>query len=230
MVLVHGSITNSVTWRPLLALARRYELVVPDRPGYPPNPPLDRIDFAEQAPEVAALLADGAHLAGFSYGGVIALLAASLRLDSVRSLTVIEPPCFGVARGHPAVDETVARFEALWRAGIRDLGDFAAGFAELFGEQGRVPAEVPPDREQGVRALMAERAPWEAEIPLEELAATEYPKLVCSSGGHPAYEAVCDVLERELRAERVVLPGAGHGVHHAPGFLEAFERILQRGS
>ncbi|MDQ3992754.1 MAG: alpha/beta fold hydrolase [Actinomycetota bacterium] len=229
VVLVHGSITNSVTWRPVLPLARRYELVVPDRPGYPPNPPLARIDFDEQAHELAALLEGGAHLAGFSYGGVIALLAADLEPDAVRSLTVIEPPCFGVAPGHPAVEETVERFVALWTSGVRGPGEFAAGFAAVFGEQGRVPADVPPGREQGVRALMAERPPWEAEIPLARLATTRYPKLVCSSGGHPAYEAVCDVLERRLGAQRVVLAGAGHAVHHAPGFTEAFAAVLERG-
>ena len=219
---------NSVTWRPLLPLAERYELVIPDRPGYPPNPPLERIDFEEQAREVAGLLGDGAHLAGFSYGGVIALLTADRRPDAVRSLAVIEPPCFGVARGHPAVEETVERFEALWNAGISDPHAFAARFAAVFGERGQVPASVPPEREQNVRALMAERPPWEAEIPLERLARTAYPKLVCSSGTNAAYEAVCDVLERRLAAERVVLPGAGHGAHQAPGFREAFETFLRR--
>ena len=229
VVLVHGSITNSVTWRPVLSLAAHYELVLPDRPGYPPNEPLDRIDFEEQAREVASLLDGGAHLAGFSYGGVISLLAADMRPGDVRSLTVVEPPCFGVARGDPSVDETVARFEALWSAGIADPAEFAAAFAAVFGERGRVPDDVRPGREQGVRALMAERPPWEAEIPLDRLAETHYPKLVCSSGGHPAYEAVCDVLERRLGAERAVLPGAGHGAHHAPGFLQAFEAVLRRG-
>ena len=33
------------------------------------------------------------------------------------------------------------------------------------------------------------------------------------SGNHsPAFEAVCDVLEERLGAERAVLPGAGHSV------------------
>ncbi len=228
LVLVHGSITNSVTWGRVLPLAERFSLVVPDRPGYPPNPPLARIDFEQQAGEMAALLEDGAHLAGFSYGGVIALLAAARCPEAVRSLTVIEPPCFGVARGHPAVEATVAEFEVLWSSGIEDPREFAARFAAAFGEQGRVPAEVPPEREQGVRALMVERPPWEAEIPLHGLGDAKFPKLVCSSGGHPAYEAVCDVLEHSLEAERLTLGGAGHGVHHAAGFNEGFRAFLER--
>jgi pimeloyl-ACP methyl ester carboxylesterase len=227
LVLVHGSIQNSVTWAGQMGLVREYTLVLPDRPGYAPNAPLERIDFDEQAAEVASLLGNGAHLAGFSYGGVITLLAAGLRADAVRSLTVIEPPCFGVARGHPAVEETVAAYEAVWSAGIDDPREFAARFAAVFGAEGRVPADIQPGQEQGVMALMAERAPWEAEIPLDRLAAAAVPTLVCSSGGHPAYEAVCDELERRLGAERAVLPGAGHAVHRAPGFNERFAEFLR---
>jgi pimeloyl-ACP methyl ester carboxylesterase len=228
VVLVHGSITNSITWGRVLPLADSFSLVVPDRPGYPPNAPLARIDFEVHARELAALLEDGSHLAGFSYGGVIALLAAAERPEAVRSLIVIEPPCFRVARGHPAVESTVAEFEALWSARIEDPREFAARFAAFFGEEGRVPADVPPEREQCVRALMAERPPWEAHIPLAKLRAAAFPTLVCSSGGHLAYEAVCDVLEQGLGAERLVLAGAGHGVHHAPGFVEHFRTFLER--
>ena len=54
---------------------------------------------------------------------------------------------------------------------------------------------------------MRERGPWEAEIPLADLAALGLPTLVVSGAHHPAFEAICDVLERELRAERVVDPG-----------------------
>jgi pimeloyl-ACP methyl ester carboxylesterase len=226
LVLVHGSVTNSVTWTPLRALADRYELVIPDRPGYPPNPPLPRIDFDEQASELSPLLGDGAHLLGHSYGGVIALLTAARRPDAIRSLGVIEPPCFAVAAGHPDVDDIVAYMSRLWDDRIEDPRKFLPRFAAAFGEQGQVPTRFPPDREQGVRALMAERAPWEAEIPLNELAAAGFPVLVCSSGGHPAFEAICDVLTERLDAQRIILPGGGHAVHRAPGFVERLEAFL----
>lgn len=213
IVLVHGSIQNSFTWKRQLPLAREFTLILPDRPGYPPNPPLASIDFDLQAQEMAELLGDGAHLAGFSYGGVVALLVAARRPGAVWSLTVIEPPCFGVARGDPVVDATVAAYDAL--LGLDDVDEFVAGFAAAFA----------PGNEQGARALMVER-PWEAEIPLDELAAAGFPVLVCSSGGHPAYEAVCDVLERELHGERAVLPGAGHGLQWVRGFNEVFAGFL----
>ena len=57
---------------------------------------------------------------------------------------------------------------------------------------------------------MVERLPWEAEIPLDDLAAAPFPKLVVSGGHSAAFDAVCDVLAERLGALRAVLPGAGH--------------------
>jgi pimeloyl-ACP methyl ester carboxylesterase len=72
VVLVHGSGGNAESaWAPLQALSDRFELVAPNRGGYPPGPLLERIDFEEQADELAPLLQDGAHLVGHSYGGLI---------------------------------------------------------------------------------------------------------------------------------------------------------------
>ena len=79
-----------------------------------------------------------------------------------------------------------------------------------------------------VRALMAEVPPWEPEIPLDALARVPFPKLVCSSGSHPAYEAVCDVLEERLGADRLVLAGGGHAVHRAPGFADRYAAFLDK--
>jgi pimeloyl-ACP methyl ester carboxylesterase len=75
---------------------------------------------------------------------------------------------------------------------------------------------------------MAERGPWEAEIPLGALRALPFPKLVVSGAHHAAFDAICDVLERELRAERAVVPGAGHAVQRAPGFNDVLADFLAR--
>jgi pimeloyl-ACP methyl ester carboxylesterase len=228
LLLVHGSVTNSATWSPVRALADRYTLVIPDRPGYPPNPELARIDPVEQAEELAPLLGEGAHVLAHSYGGVISLLLAAREPERVRSLAVIEPPCFGVARGHPTVEEFVSGASAVWADMPMPAAEFLPRFSALFGEQGQVPTAVPPEREQGVRALMAEVPPWEPEIPLDALARAPFRKLVCSSGSHPAYEAVCDVLEERLEAERLVLAGGGHAVHRAPEFVDRYAAFLDR--
>jgi hypothetical protein len=73
---------------------------------------------------------------------------------------------------------------------------------------------------------MAERPPWEAEIPLDQLAAAPFPKLVVSGGHNAAFDAVCDVLEERLGAERAVLPGAGHSLARAPGYAERLLAFL----
>lgn len=227
VVLVHGSVGNGeLTWGPLAPLADRFELVVPNRGGYPPNPPLERIDFAEQAAELEPLLEDEAHLVGHSYGGVISLLLAARRPGAVRSLTVNEPPAFGVARGNPEVDRLVAELDAFFTAGPYEPVEYLRGFLAIVGSGMQLPDPLPPGLERGARAAMAERPPWEAQIPLDELAAAPFPKLVVSGAHNPAFDVVCDVLEERLGAERAVLPGAGHSLPRAPGYVERLDAFL----
>jgi pimeloyl-ACP methyl ester carboxylesterase len=229
VVLVHGSVGNGDNaWAPVRSLAERFELVVPNRGGYPPGPLLDRIDFEEQAVELAPLLADGAHLVGHSYGGVIALLMAARRPEAVYSLTVSEPPAFAIARGNPEVERLVGELAELFEAGESEPAEFLRRFGAIVGSTHAVPDPLPADLEQGVRALMVERPPWEAEIPLETIAVAPFRKLVVSGAHGPAFDAVCDVLEERLGAERAVLPGAGHALARAPGYVELLEAFLSR--
>jgi pimeloyl-ACP methyl ester carboxylesterase len=227
VVLVHGSVANGeLTWRPLAPLAEGYELVVANRSGYPPGPPVERIDFEEQVLELEPLLGEGAHLVGHSYGGVISLLLAARRPEAIRSLTVNEPPAFGIARGDPAVDRLVAGLDSLVAAGPHEPADYLRGFLEIVGSAMPVPDPLPPPLEQGAQAAMVERSPVEAEIPLDELAAAPFRKLIVSGGHSAAFDAVCDVLEQRLGAERAVLPGAGHSLPRAPGYVERLEAFL----
>jgi pimeloyl-ACP methyl ester carboxylesterase len=232
LVLLHGSVAPGwMCWYAQKPLAERFTLVVPVRSGYPPNPPLERIDFEAQAEELAPLLEDRAHLVGHSYGGVIALLAAALRPGAVRSLTVIEPPATRVAAGHPAADAFGRAGAEWWRDGPRDDPEaFLRGFLAHVGSGFDPPSPLPPALEQGARTLVVERGPWEADIPLDELAAAPFPTLVVSGAHHAGFDAICDVLEERLGAERVVLPGAGHNPQRVPGFNDALEDFLYRAS
>ena len=226
-VLVHGSVGNGpATFSALGPLEERFDVVVPNRGGYPPGPVLERIDFEEQAVELAPLLEDGAHLVGHSYGGVISLLIAARYPKRVRSLTVSEPPAFGIARGNPDVEQLVAGLNEFFAAGPYEPSEYLRGFLASVGSELRLPEPLPPALEQGARAAMVERPPWEAEIPLDELAAAPFPKLVISGGHHAAFDAVCDVLEERLGAERAVLPGAGHSIPRAPGYAERLLEFL----
>jgi len=185
--------------------------VLPNRRGFPPGPEVERVDFADEAVWLERFLEPGTHLVGHSYGGVIALLAAAANPETLRSLTVVEPPAFGIAAGRPGVDELVERLDRHWRDGPREPAAFLRGFLALVGAS-LPPGRLTPELLQGARTLLVERSPAEAEIPLDELARAPFPVLAVSGGHHPAFEAVCDVLAERLGAERAVLPGAGHSV------------------
>ena len=223
VVLVHGSVGNgSATWESLRPLAERYTLVILDRPGYPPNPPVDRADFDQQATLIAELLEPGDHLVGHSYGGVISLLAAA-QTDGLRSLTVNEPPAFGVARGDPHVEEFLAKMEHA----PADPREYLAYFLPLVGSSLNISDPLPPALEAGARAAMVERPPHEAIIPLDDLAQTPFPKLVVTGGHNPVFDAVADVFEQRLGAQRAVVAGAGHSIPRAPGYNETLVRFLE---
>jgi pimeloyl-ACP methyl ester carboxylesterase len=223
LLLVHGSVVNAeLTWSSQKPVAEKFDLVAPNRRGFPPGPDVERVDFEDEAVWLEQFLESGTHLVGHSYGGVIALLAAARHPELVRSLTVVEPPAFGVARGIPAVDEFVARIEEHWANGPRDPGEFLRGFLALVGSS-TPPGNFTPELLQGARTLMVERPPSEAVIPFDELARTPFPKLVVSGGHSAAFDAVCDVLEQRLGAERAVLPGAGHSIQRLG---EPFNELL----
>jgi len=223
LVLVHGSVVGpDATWRPQRPLAGRFQLVLLGRPGFPPGFPVEQVDFEEDAEFIAGQLQPGDHLVGHSYGGVGCLLAAALRPEVLGSLTVIEPPATRVALDVPAVSEFADGGAWLWANGPKDDPEaFLRMFLEAVGSAYDPPSPLPPELEQGARLLMNERGPWEAEIPLRALAETPFPKLVVSGAHHPAFDAICDRLERELSAERLVLPGFGHTVQRHPGFNAA---------
>jgi pimeloyl-ACP methyl ester carboxylesterase len=212
LLFVHGSVVNAeLTWDAQKPLAERFEIVAPNRRGFPPGPDVERVDFEDEAVWLEQLLEPETHVVGHSYGGVISLLAASRRPELVRSLTVIEPPAFGIARGRPGVDEFIERIDRHWSEGPRDPGEFLRGFLALVGSS--TPAgEFTPELLQGARTLMVERSPAEATFAFDDLARAPFPKLVVSGAHSPAFDAVCDVLEERLGAERAVLPGAGHSV------------------
>jgi pimeloyl-ACP methyl ester carboxylesterase len=220
LVLVHGSVAPGwLTWNAQKPLGDRFELVVPIRSGYPPNPALDAIDFEVQAEELAELLEPGDHLAAHSYGAVVSLLAAARA--PLASLTVVEPPAFGVARDNPAVAEFLAQFAA---GAPKDPRGYLEFFLPLVGSSLNLREPLPPAIEAGARAAIAERSPDQAVIPLDELAAAAFPKLVVSGGHNAAFDAVCDVLEQRLGAQRAVLPGAGHSI---PRLGEPFNALLE---
>jgi len=217
-VLVHGSFGwGEETWREQRPLADDYQLLLIDRRGFGSSQSDGRVDFERDADDVADLLGDGAHLVGHSYGGVVSLLAAARRPEAVRSLALIEPPAFGVARGDPAVEQLIRNIEAAARS-TQDPAEYRSLFLQGFGfPAGSVPLEGA--ELDAAQASMTERPPWEAQIPLDELSAAGVRVLLAQGDWCPApdsaralagaaFGAVCDVLDTRLRATRAVFPSA----------------------
>lgn len=223
IVLVHGSFGwGAETWSAQRPLADRYRLVVVDRRGFGGSPPVDRVDFAVDAADIADLLEPGDHLVGHSYGAVGCLLAAARRPDGPGSLVVIEPSAFGLAPDDPAVQRLAARLRALWRTSTDDDPTrFRAAFLQALGFSATPGARLKPVAEAAARASMTERFPGEARIPLDALADAPFPILVVSGAwdvagtaarerGGAAFTAICDVLSARLGARRVAVAGAAH--------------------
>jgi len=216
VVLVHGSVVDGIgTWKEQRQLGDRWRLEVVNRRGYGKSPfPSGRSDFEYDARDIADMLGDGAHLVGHSYGAIVALYAAALRPQAVRSLTVNEPPAFRLLKGDPAADAMVAGEAGLDRSVPPRA--FLEAFLKMIAGRGgtppAVPDPLPAGLEQGVRTTMSQRQPGEAEIPIAALKQTSFPKLVTSGGHNQVFESVCDLLQRELKAERAIIRGAGHQV------------------
>ena len=214
VVLVHGSGVRDWTWSDQLDLAGHYRLVMPYRRGYGDSPPADP-DFEVDARDIADLLEEPSHLVGFSYGGIGSLLATARRPELVRTVTVIEPPAFGIAPDNPVVQELGAKLEGVFADTHQTPEEFGAAFADAMGFEPRPPS---PEMRSVLESFMRERSPAEAVIPYEQL--QDVPVLVVSGGWHPAFDAVCAVLADRLSADLATFPGAGHGAQHATGFNE----------
>src|SRR5439155_5625358 len=163
------------------------------------------------------------HVVGVSYGAVVSLLAAALDPEHVRSLTLIEPPAFGLVRGHPDVEILIERLTGVWdNAGITTPEESFATFLARLG----IPRVEPlsSNGSHNIQASLREQPPWVARIPLREFAQAHVPVLVVS-GGWPmaavrpgmasawrAMRAVCEEIVARLNAQYEIFPAAYHNV------------------
>ena len=233
VVCVHGSLSwGTFAFREQRPLASSHSLVLPDRRGYGASPVRGPSDFSVDADDIAALLGDGAHLVGHSYGAVVALLAAARRPDAVRTLTAVEPAALSAARGDAAVEELIAtlgdvhtaasslspaEFVLRFHRGLRlpaRRGHARAPQAEPRGDprshddDDRAPTlgSGDPSRCAGDRAgcpTLIVSGRW------DNLAAGE------QALGRRAFGAVCDTLTRSLDARRVIIDGWAHGCQYS---------------
>lgn len=214
VVLVHGSLAVAAEeWAEQVPLADEgFHLVAPDRRGHGASPEVAGEDYLVDAADVAALMGDGAHLVGHSYGGLGAMFAAANRPEATRSLTLLEPAAFGDGFDHPAITALVEEVRTLWAAPSDDA-EFVVAFLRAVGSD---PDAFPPEFLEAALPLVPVfrngRPFSEARLPLDEIAAATYPKVVVSGGHHPAFEALCDALAERIGAQRHIVEGAGHEV------------------
>ncbi len=223
---MHGAVLGGrEAWRAQRPLTERWTLLAPDRPGHGESPDAPQ-DFEFEAHLIASqLLDESAHFVGYSYGAIVAMLAAAERPEKVCSLTVVEPPATSVARGVAAVDEWEAETREVFTAASgEDLPALVGRFFGIAGVPLPVPDPLPEALERGARALIGARSPGDAEIPLDALRAAGFPMLVISGGHSDGYEVVCDAIAEATGAAREVLPGMAHLV---PDLGPPFNTVLE---
>jgi len=166
---------------------------------------LPRNGVADDAATDARLVLDwlrpagGGHVVAHSYGANAALLAAQLEPSLVRSLALLEPACFDLARGMPAVEEHISA--------LRPVLAVAAAM-------GTEPADLPDgELEARVGRLRALSPPWGVGLRPDQVLPTR--TLVVTGGSNPLYEETARALVA-AGAQHLTLEGAGHRVQDHP--------------
>ena len=217
VVLVHGSLaTGADEWQQQRPLADEgFRLLVLDRRGYGKSPAAPGEDFLRDAEDIAALMGNGAHLVGHSYGGLGVLFAAARRPEATLSLALLEPAAFVLAQHDAAARAIAADVRRMWALGLPD-DEWVRRFLTAVGSTPDVLSPELIDAAVPLAPVLRRGRPgWDAELPLADLAAATFPKLVVSGGHHAGFEAICDDLADRIGGTRMVIEGAGHEVQFA---------------
>jgi len=226
VVLVHGGGAPGFgAFETQLPLADRWHLVAPHRLGYEGSPDVDE-DWSKDAPLIAELLDQGAHLLGASYGGTVAMLAAQQRPGAVRSLTLVEPAAISLALDDPVV----AAFDRDTRAALTGSPGPAETLTRLFGliePSTTWPDPLPDELVEVGRRLQRSRPPQDAAFDVEALRCTGFPIVVITGGARKPFEAIARAIERQLDGRHVLVVGARHGCQHDDRFNRIVEDVWQ---
>ena len=235
LVLVHGGVqgtqqSGAAHFSAQERLAEHgYEVLVPDRPGHGRSPAPDRPDDAEADGEwVAELLGDGAHLVGHSFGGCVALSAASRRPTAVKSLTLIEPGMQALA-----IDRLPVLLFVLRMLATLKLSFSAEQRIKRFSKLVHIPdgmGGVARDREalnaMG-QALSVLKVPTKTTLKrqLSQLGQARIPLLVVTGGWSKAVDVTADVVAQLGNGKRATIPSP----HHFPQVIsDDFNKLLLR--
>lgn len=231
LIMVHGSWGDHHNWGTVVpGLAQSFQVFTYDRRGHSQSErPSTPGSLAEDAADLAALISSlgiaPAHVVGNSGGAAVALRLACDRPDLFRSLTVHEPPLFGLLAGELAMQAPLAAIRERVRAvvDLLEASDPAAA-ARLFvetiafgpGAWDRLPARAQQTFLFNAPTFLDEqRDPTGDRIDLTAL--SRFPHRALLSEGDtspPFFPAVVSMLARALpQAQRHVFRGAGHVPH-----------------
>jgi pimeloyl-ACP methyl ester carboxylesterase len=214
VVLWHGGAAPELTWSRQHALSMTLALRIPWRRGFAPSAASVRQDWAADVRDLLRVMPERAHVVAHSYGGVSALVAATVAPERFGSLTLIEAPLWSLA----PEDAEIQQLARLGRAFASGAPDARAAFLALAG--------LPPSHPQTARTERLARDfrdPGEAVPELSRLRTHRFPIAVASGDHNAAIERSSDALSIQLGAKRWVLAGAGHAV---PRQTEFNDRLL----
>nr|WP_224788732.1 alpha/beta hydrolase [Pandoraea terrae] len=241
LVLVHGSLCDCRYFKPQMApLAERRRVVSVSLRHYWPDAwdgKGDTFSAEQHAEDLAAFigaLGEGpVHLLGHSRGGYVAMRAALMAPDTVRSLMLADP---GIElSGGPSdvsFDSGRGGFRERAHAAI-EAGDIDGGLA-LFIDTVSGPdtwRRMVPWFKRMVRdnalTLIGQVKEPRTPLPIDALGALQAPVLLLGGALSPApYPAILDALAQALPdARRMMIPQASHGMNLAN--VVAFNRAVE---
>jgi pimeloyl-ACP methyl ester carboxylesterase len=228
VVCLHSNASSSSQWRALgESLAARYRVVAVDGYGAGKSPEWAGSGPFRLSDEVALIepllrqASAPVHLVGHSYGGAVALKAATLLPGLVRSVVAYEPTLFSLVSDGDAASSPAS---GIWNAATDAADAVNAGRADAAAERfidfWMGPgswAAMPPARQAPIAQSVRHVRRWrdaltQDEAPLSAFAALRMPVLLLSGDRSPdASLSVIRVLAKTLPDAVVeTIPGLGH--------------------
>jgi pimeloyl-ACP methyl ester carboxylesterase len=222
-VFVHGSgvIGGPTAWPLQQRIADRTAIFV-TRPGYGPGEQPVPTDFDTEARIVVDAIGDGAHVVSQSFGVLAAMHAAALVPERVRSLTLIEPAAYSVARGDEGIERHIRAVDGAKARHDLSLDQWWIALVDALGGPSPVPPFSPEDMMLARRWRLQPSA-WEAEV--DPTVAARVPTTVITGDWSADYETIARVLvEHGARHRHIV--GNGHAVPKHPDTTGVLEEIF----
>lgn len=219
LLLVHGGLCDHLSWYFVVpALARHFTVWTFDRRGRGQSGESRLRSPQREAEDIEAILAaigEPAHLLGHSAGG-IASLHAALRINTLRSLMLYEPPYIATG-ARPQPDPAILQqMERLLEAGDADAA-LAIAMRETVNMsdaeiQGLRSSQGWEHLRAAARAIPYDWVLWEDQPTPAALSAMGAPTLAMMGSKSPAWlrAATRAVAAALPHAELVILEGEGH--------------------